>query len=270
MISREYGSFVEACNQRGIALHYSLQNAHPNPEGANCFTPSPWFSAIAVAGELLRSDPHPLASNIPPASVLGNRPTIEEQALYTIVHDSVVPQPLASSGYNFKSHTGNSVANCKATEKYFAETFTAMQHPHGQHMAFDGSPLAWITIHDGRTPIAIQKQAGAASTLSLVPLQIDGIRYPAGSLFDIMTSSQKGWPITRNGIAWADSIIDANFLRLTRYALPPPRRPDVFGHSRIEATQWPITLIRHIARTAAEVVLQEYATAGKPLLGKYI
>lgn len=212
------------------------------------YNPTPEFSRVIKAGHMLRqsTDIVPLAS--------GPLPEVPHETTMTgifrsLVNQSIDPSTRREQGY-LSRRRRVSESTCLLAEMHFTEMFMDAQA--GQ-LAYTGGRI--ITEKDGE-PIMVQKPMGQRTLLSLVPLQVAGITYPAGSLMgvhmrsDYQPDTRRYVPPTTLGrfdCAPAEDIVGLDFLRPTLLALSVEERA-----TYLERPEWGYHSI-HNGRTVAAI-----------------
>jgi hypothetical protein len=92
-----------------------------------------------------------------------------------------------------------------------------------------------IIVDENNKPILLQKTSmGEKSCISLVPLKINNVELPMGSLIEAVPKENQEFQETNN--KWFSKIINIdqfegfNFLRITTLTFPPETREEIFGN----------------------------------------
>lgn len=125
------------------------------------------------------------------------------------------------------------IQTCSDAELAFTRAFTNIFRQRGEReMLFDQAGCE-IFEKDG-TPLFMRKGILLPSALSLQEIAIDGISYPAGSIFRIDTHKdvKRVYPFVDRDtlkIVPTTKIAKIAFMRLSMFALPPEERQSAFG-----------------------------------------
>jgi hypothetical protein len=183
MVVPGYENFLEQCEEQEVTLHPALtEDTHPAEVEARfeytCHTPSRMLQAIAMAGGLLRENPDQrladrtidLGSKVP-----GKLARSEAaQALAGIINGSIERLD-AESGITDLPGSNYGIDACRAAEYRFAQAIFALEAGSGE-----------CQIIGDEEPALLRKFGmGSKSALSLRPLGVDGVPYPAGSIFRV-------------------------------------------------------------------------------------
>lgn len=226
MIMTEFAEFASRCGDSGFPLDSRLVNhkyLDLNAIGEDL--PNSWYAAVAAAGQILGDQPDiALTRNALLDDILGAEPGFAQHTLLRIISDSLFRVNNSDSGTTFGSGSKLQMGSCLNAEVWFGETFDAMEQPGFNRYSSHGKPIGWTILTSGCEPIAVTKSLAIGSTLSLAEFVLNGVRYPAGSLF----------ALKYNGIETPDrfdkfttsslNVAKLAFMRLTAFALPPSRR----------------------------------------------
>lgn len=226
----DYPAFLERLETPdiGVQLHPNLDHAKPSIADT-CFQPTAWFGAIAVCSELLRADPAvKLASGPIPNRSFGDQPTHLQQALAGIINDSLShgerkpgPHPAAT----LQLGSCDRADSCGLAETHFRDTVFAMNREHRDPWISNDGPRGWdIIVSATGEAVGLQKREGERSTLSVVPLSLNGITYPAGAIFRTNVHDLDQPEFWQNSLIATRQLTAAAFLRLSLFALPYQER----------------------------------------------
>lgn len=153
---------------------------HSDGHVGELFVPTAALSGIAVAMHIVRTQQgtQPLAER---AVEVGTDMPQEEQIFAEIINSTLEPKPVSDKVLNFvqiKHHPRPDT--CSKAEHTFAALILAKTK--GSSPIKFGHSLIFRDEADGQ-PVFIQKFAGVDSALGLQPVRINGIDYPAGTLF---------------------------------------------------------------------------------------
>lgn len=209
-----------------------LENVSPDGDsnfdfGYQCRTATRVTQAVAVAANLLYDNPWQRLAD-KPMEITTNHPDFTERlaldTLARIVNGSITPEVDSQmSPYRFKDRNAPGVDVCELAEGRFKEVFKQIKDP---ELIIKGEIrlLGYRIITDGSKPIIVSKGRGALSSVSLVPVTVNGVTYPPGSLLNINT-----WDDFKNGQRRKDEIslphkldkehiLRARFIRLLDWA----------------------------------------------------
>lgn len=198
--------------------------------------PNQMYAAVARAGAILREHPQAELANQPITRSMqrGFPHDLASRALTTIINASLDPVPAASWDTSFTSFGVAPVDNCSLAERFFAATVWQLQQP-GIPLIDERPPIgSQLLTGDNDTIIAIRKGLGSRSCLTLVPVTINSVPYPAGSIMRVNLLSEYNGKryISHRGTRVTDIPVERishiNFLRLSAFALPPSLRPTEF------------------------------------------
>lgn len=218
-------------------LHAELRHLMRSPlemDVIGNFIHDPDFVGVMAAGYLLRRNfqerlvdptvnPIRLASTELPKHRFLSR---AQRMLYTIINSSLKPQQTELPNFAERPCLLREGA-CRRSEVYFANVILSMQND--LNGALGGCR---IISNDGR-PILLQKSYGERTALSLEPLAIEGVEYPAGSLMalnverDYVEATKKYRMNIDPGkieIAAAEEVVGLSFVRPTLLAFNPSER----------------------------------------------
>lgn len=226
----EYTTFLNNIDECNIRLHDSLVSERPSA-GDYCWEPTPWAGAVAVAGQLLRRNQNVHLTSEPiPDELVGD--TVPEKTFVSIVNASHKRQALSPDILALKNHSLGAIDTCQLAESYFADLLLVLKNPDFRfRSSYDPSrDMGWrVVTHDNTSAILI-KTDGIESALSLIPLSIDGVVYPAGSLLRVCIPELFGHDDEERISLEAISITKAAFLRLSTFACEPAERAIVMPH----------------------------------------
>lgn len=199
----------------------------------NTAEPYDMYSLLAQSAILLtKYDNEPLVKRPFSEALIASLPAqdIAARSFLHILNNSLEPKD-GLPDTTFASKVICTVSVCNDAEGLFGAAFEAFEDPHPE--------IAVQVITDKQEqPLLIRKGGAFQSTLSFVPITINGITYPAGSLFNLNMHQDRlaeggysGRPIRfdhPNTKHLVSSIERIRFLRLSAYGLPPERRQAVF------------------------------------------
>lgn len=220
----ELGSVLDEYADQGVTVHRDLDAVRVREQSRLRWTsePVPLLSAVAEAGEILRSNPNAELADklITPTPVIGR--DVGALTLTRIINASIEPITEATSR-SVVCEKAHEVNVCDSAETYFADVIKALRT---KNPAEGGCEL--ITDDDGQV-ILIRKGIGEPSALSLHELVVNGIPYPPGSLFSLHAvgdyNKRRGWELPKDflpdriHIFGSERVAKLGFMRLSAYAL---------------------------------------------------
>lgn len=226
MVMPDYATFLERCEEQGVTLHPALtEDTHPTEVEARfeyaCHTPSDMLRAIAMAGGLLREKPWEQLADQPVdlGSKLSGRlaRSTAAQALAGIINGSI-DRPAAESDMADLPGSPDGIDACRAAEYRFAQALLALESGEGR-----------CQIIGDETPALFRKFCkGSWSALSLRPLGVDGVPYPAGSIFQVDLAPRSIDVVQSISL---DEVKGLSFVRLSAYGLGLRERMAHFTHA---------------------------------------
>lgn len=206
--------FVNACNEQGAQLT-------PPPDDPGFFTQNgaPVELMIRKTARRLKSEIHQLT---PESIQLPVLPDTESNILATIIN--ATREPIGDEHpFYFGPQKQVYLTACQQAEGRFARALRALRT--GQ---YDTPKLGGNILLKGGEVCAFQKSNGENSALALVPICINGIPYPAGSLVNV---GEKEAPF--NNLPHGFHLRELGgtalgFARLTAFAIPPDERESYF------------------------------------------
>jgi len=230
---KRFIQFRDACHEQDVELdHYvaidGLDGANDG-DGKN-YTPSGILAAVQEAGRTLGNEKRPLANKIivPEEDFSDDLATA---SLINIINASIEPRAVDSARYSYNSHSINRIDTCRQAEIGFLRTFIGMKNVNEQGYVTMGAQI----FQAGGVPVFVRKYAGSHySALSLESVGINGIPYPAGSIFSMKFRAQESpdeekadtpdvGPVKLEFFS-ARSIYAIRFLRLSAFALSQAER----------------------------------------------
>lgn len=233
---KHFFNFYEACREQEVRLDErlvvaGLRGANNGEEDKN-YVPNGMLAAIETAGLLLGSKSRPLANQtiVPDDEVSYDLAT---SSLIDIINASVRFSTVEPARYSYKSAAINRIATCHRAEIGFLRNFVEMKK-----VDVDGRvPFGAQIFEANGSPVFVRKHIGLYSALSLEPVSINGIPYPAGSIFamefrdedtpgmeDLSTPNVLPAKLE---IFSARAIDGISFLRLSAFALSQAERREV-------------------------------------------
>lgn len=250
MTNLSFPQFARGCENSGIALHPDLV-AKPHQTVGYCYQPGEWYGAAATAGALLREDPELELTDAPIAAErLGEgTPTVAQLAVRSILNASLDRVPGTNPATSFFCGSPPVVNSCSKAEEGFAATIEDMVAlGEGKREPKQG----WTLIIDDDRPVAVTKTHGDRSTLSFETFYVNGIPYPAGSLFRAMASRSVRFTEAQRITMPSVMLAFVGFLRLSAYAAEPKSRGVFESTGRPNASPvlrtWPLDRMREISR----------------------
>jgi hypothetical protein len=145
-----------------------------------------------------------------------------EEIIFDSENNSLVEIP--------QSLNKSEVGTCTTAEIYFFDFGPMLQTNEGFNVG-----RMEIIVDENNRPILLQKVGmGESSCISLVPLKINNVELPIGSLIEAVPKENPEFQETNN--KWFPKIININqfegfnFLRITTFTFPPETREEVFGN----------------------------------------
>jgi hypothetical protein len=143
-----------------------------------------------------------------------------------IVNASVEPLPADPSVFSLERLKASYLSSCSAAEEGFARTVVQMSKidPSGKMEA----PFQAFT-HDDQV-VLLRKTDGLPSALSLSEIRLNGVPFPPGSLFSVLTNARvkEDFAYTHGRdkpqILSTNEISELAFLRLSAFAFEPEER----------------------------------------------
>jgi hypothetical protein len=242
-IVKTYGEFAALCKEQNVGLYDGLERDQP----ALSFTwePTQVLRAIAQAGVILRVKP---GARLVRKPVVFNdtKPDFSLKVLGDIVNATYSPAAPSIRRPAFSSpKTAGHLCVCEEAEGKFLDTVRDLTDKTSDQSDDFGCEIMTVV---GR-PTFLRKSGIVASSLSLRPVIIGGIPYPAGSLLRINLPdevNEEGTPTYPNvpyrayKVTPVVSFACIGFLRLSAFALPPAERQEVFDAS--DSTTDPATI----------------------------
>jgi hypothetical protein len=229
------------CKRQGVHINSGvLEAGHTGISSAPCIVePNGLYAAMIEAGHILRKAPDTELVDTaitPPSNKLSylNR-SVAARGLIAILNASLERQPGKSWDTTFQCYGTRAIDACQDAERYFGRVIAQMQTPDkpimGQRRLI-GYQL--ITDNDNQ-PIAVRKGMGEPSTLSFTEITINGIPYPAGSIFraDIVDDLERiqKWYKYRTRVyidtqrrVGVEEVSHIAFRRLSAFAINPLKR----------------------------------------------
>lgn len=169
--------FARSCQRQGVELDDALRAVLHNRPTAETGMPTQLLSAIGATSDLLTGMPgEPLSygGNIKPTA----RMLLDPVAVHLARIINYSRRPDTSPTLPSFGSTNEELDFCPAAEYYFLDTFGAIERARPGGEADDASQL--IIDEDG--PVMIRKNIGQPTALTLRPIAVDGIPYPAGMI----------------------------------------------------------------------------------------
>jgi hypothetical protein len=233
---RLYTDFVHDCYDVGIQLDWSLMRSLPKTTDT-AFYPNQWMAAWRQGNTALSvQQVSQLASSEIPEALIGSEASYSQLALVGLINNSINRTDSAEvpSDHWFIDSPSTISNHCARAELTFGQTFELMSQV---VKGVDQDPelleiAGWRIYYDmEREPIVVKKCHDIQSSLSLVPLTIDGITYPAGSILYINQSRISKADIFGNHLfvgsrqtASVASLHNMHCRRISGFAVPPDQR----------------------------------------------
>lgn len=215
-----YSRFAGACERMGVQLHKNLQvekkRVFPRPADLNCYTPSAWVGAAAMAGEILRQDPHAVLARerVPEATELR-----VHSALYAAFARIVNTSLKREEAGTIRCDPAPRAGSCEYAEPYFIKLYDVMSGT--SEMPEDNRARPdWTVFRNGDVAVGVRKRKfGVPSVLTFCEWTINGVVYPPGSILSVRYD-----PRLEGAVQEVGSITGATFLRPSVFAVEPRYR----------------------------------------------
>lgn len=217
------------------------------------YAPDDDFVKVIKAGQLIREARHrpvgPLATE---RLKQPRRETTLGGIFRSIVNQSINPELDTSTGFRDRQRR-SSESGCQKAEVFFEQLIdTTLRGELAQH--YGGR-----VVYRDAEPLLLQKCVGAQTLLSLQPLTIEGITYPAGSIMGAHVSLDKNQatgryepphPYGRLEAIDAETVDGLSFLRPSLFALTPAERQEY-----LEYPSWAYSRKYHRSTVEAVAIL---------------
>lgn len=173
-----YRGFKNECDRQGAKLHSGLANLE-TPVSDDEFridAPSPMLKAVATAGGMLREDPTATLAEQPIKPEAKFERSSIARALIGIINASIKPEV----GPVDLPYTWEGVDVCRQADFKFLDLINQLSEGAG----------AGQIIGSGQPALLRKTQNGEKSALSVRDLVVNGIPYPAGSIFKVKMSDE--------------------------------------------------------------------------------
>lgn len=285
-MSSEFAEFASRCNTQGTELIPPILRA--GQTGTSGFSQSVelngFYAAIVKAGALLREQPGiPLANKVIKRNALrGFNHNAASRTLTAIINASVDPVPAMSWDTAFTCSSSVQAGACNRAEEYFGATILQMLRPDARLKGHDFIVGHQIIMGDSNQVIALRKGKGVPTCLTFVPVTINNIPYPPGSIMrtKLITEyngrSYRRSAYSQNRIVPVHEVSHLNFVRLSVFVEPPSRRGEDFKEA-VEQTQpgitdsglkiaqtWSLERVRRITTLAAQKLLSSRSAPSSP------
>lgn len=187
--------------------------------------PTGILSAVKNAGEALREDPDRVLTDSLINPDWGFSTNVSTRTLIEILNSSLEKSPIPSHEVQFTCSPAEKLDTCSFADLSFLRTIVTVEYVSPDQPAAHGCQ---IIANQAGSPIFVRKYLGNPSAISLKDVYINGIPYPAGSIFSLEApddedslpepSSHKVQEIPLRNIG------RISFLRLSAFALPPAER----------------------------------------------
>lgn len=230
---RSFADFAAACQNQQVEIHDELYRAAATDVSdifsARSYLPSGLQAAISQAGKLTRQAPgEPLADGYLDASY-DFRTDTSSRSLIDLLNATLERQPdlPRQLAINFDGPAPEELDTCHLADYCFMVTASGLGRMTKKAKVLQGCQ---IFTHFG-TPAMLRKSSGVESAMSLREVSLNGIPYPAGSIFSLDFRSQgdvynPDAPAERVEVLASRRIDAASFLRLSAFALDPAERLD--------------------------------------------
>lgn len=233
-----FSAFQQVCQEQDVAVHPDIIKAglKGHAKDPHTYTPGAYFAAVAACAEIhIGTNTRELADKTIDLNNSGH-PELQDflasRTLASIINNSVEYAGGLPWDQTYTCEQGTSLEACFFAEGSFCSTFAQMQKPGRKSTAESGTVGYQIITGENDRPIAVRKAKGICSTLSLVDISVNGITYPAGSLFKMqLRSDWNGYtyptyaPIGQQTSVGAERVSHMTFQRLTNLAEDPRMRP---------------------------------------------
>lgn len=227
----------------------------PRPADANCYTPSLWVGAAAMAGEILRQDPDAVLASgqITEATTLAAQKTLYS-AFARIVNTSLQRDKTGDSP-SVSAGPVTRFGSCEKAETNFIEVRkTMLSHINetAARLPISASEIGWTIFYDGETAVGMRKQSkGVPSVLTFCEWAIGGVAYPPGSLLRALHQQTE-----KRALARVDEITAATFLRPSVFTVEPRNRSLGFYDGRPPSREGLMDLRLSAFRAVAQRILE--------------
>ena len=242
----EGSQFLDLCNSQSVGLHRELSEQLGVP-----YPTSSLIEAIYKAGTIMSREFSPQLSEATvtlPDEFCGDTPA---QALATIINSP--RNPHLREGLSSFTGSDITVGSCAEAERYFSNTLTALGHVSscGTVEPFLGSQ---VIVDSDNTPVIVRKAYEQASGLTLSPIAIDGVVYPAGSIVAMKIEESDRKPMSeRVTVVPQEMVHSVVFKRLSDFALRPAERAEVWGGYHPKAMKRKMKLINFTLENAVHL-----------------
>lgn len=220
-----------------------------------CYYPDIWYRAVAIAGNLLRKN-FPgtyLAIQTLPEDIYGQEPNFPQTVLRNIINSSLGGESDTQPSASFPGKYMPAVEACANAEGYFGFALQIMDivtklsttHPWRRSSG-------WAILTSCEQPAGFIKGGRIPSFMSVEPIAVDGITFPAGSLFGAELEKVQPPKAGERLCVTANQVKTLRFRRLTAFALPPNNRRDIFREVDFNdpTENWSMTQIRDAVKKA--------------------
>lgn len=218
--------------------------------------PTPEMVVITNAAGKLQEEPDIQLADRPIAEI-GWPTDTASQLIRTMINTSLIPEEQRpKSQVSFRSMQPT-LDFCRLAERGFVRALKTVQALGRFGTMPKGKEGVRLLVDADNEPRFLQK-SGIRSLLALVPFEVDGIRYPAGSIAQAKFSTKHGEiPHNKLDVVSIDDIERLAFLRLSLFAFSPEERAPLLKKigllERRRKTRRHLT-IDHVAVTARQAI----------------
>lgn len=230
--------------EQDVLFHPELEAAIRNQavsDKGNYYTPSSILAGIAQAAYLLRNRPNVELVNTEITLQDAQSASVELLTFANILNASRGLQTAPLPAYTLSDSSPAYIDNCFNAEPMFGRILALIDEDPLSN-TYNNVASAYQIICDGMQPVFLRKGCGKPSALSLVPIALNGIPYPPGSLWRVDLRWDKS---VRSGNSFAynlnytgyknelipfTSVTHASFMRLSAFALPCQEREPFAVH----------------------------------------
>ncbi len=199
------------------------------------YTPSPYHELFTAHVINMTDVDEPISpESFPPASP---EQEVARKAILSFLNHRFAPIRNSEKSRTFvnpENGGDNDCYSCSDAERYFSALFGSMENSLSPNRQEQTRFRSWtIVVDDNSEPIILQKKDGIKSSLSLVPLVIDGCEFPAGSLLHFQlheepSDKKSSIHTTVRLVTPSDNIKSIACLRLSAFAHEPEERRSLF------------------------------------------
>ena len=184
-----FKDFQQLCREQEVSVHPDVIKAGTLGfvKETHTFNPNPFYAAIAACAEVHLDTATRQLTDKPIQLEHGGQSDLgaflAPRTLTSILNNSLEPTGGLPWDQTFTCDKGTAIEACEYAEGSFATVFAQMEAPKKKLTGEPGIAGYQIITGENNRPIAVRKGKGVPSTLSLVDVCVNGIAYPAGSLF---------------------------------------------------------------------------------------